>query len=225
VRRPGREPWLRDAFRSPDRLTEPTGAFLAVTAAATAFAVARGDRRIVAYLVVVALAGAGVALAHHIAPFSRRLRWAATACGSLHLAGGLLPSPDRGAPVLYETWLVDGVVKFDQVVHFTVSATVTVAAGHVLAAWLDPRRCPPIVEVVLAALVANGFGAGNEVVEFLSALRFADAYVGGFENAGWDLVFNAFGSLSAGAVLATTGSVSVSRAPGAVDRHETGVAA
>jgi len=114
-------------------------------------------------------------------------------------------------------------VKFDQVVHFTATATLTCVAWHVLAAWLDPNRCPPLVHVVLAVLVANGFGAGNEVFEFLSALRFADAYVGGFENAGWDLVFNAFGSLTVGAVLATTRSVSVDRAPGAVDRHGTWV--
>ena len=114
-------------------------------------------------------------------------------------------------------------MKFDRLVHFGASATLTWVAWHVLASWLDPRRCPPAIHVLLAVVVANGFGGLNEVFEFLSALRFADAYVGGFENAGWDLVFNAFGSLTAGVVLATTRSVSVLRAPGAEDGHRTGV--
>jgi hypothetical protein len=219
--RSGRGTALRDAFRSPVRVTEPAGAFGAVVVAFTAFALARGDRRIVAYLVVAGLAAAGLAAAHRAAPFPRPLRWAAAAGGALHLAGGLLPSPTAGVPVLYETWLIEGVAKFDQLVHFTVSAILTAIAWHVLSSWLDLRRCPPGIHALLAILVANGFGAGNEAFEFLSALRFADAYVGGFENAGWDLVFNAFGSLTAGAVLVTTGSVSIHRAPGAADGHRT----
>ena len=46
-------------------------------------------------------------------------------------------------------------------------------------------------------LVCWGFGAANELFEFLSALRFADAYVGGLDNAGWDLAFNSLGGLLA----------------------------
>ena len=173
----------------------PARALVAALAAATAFSAARGDRRILAYLAVVLVVTAGLHRAHRLRPFPPVLQWAAVGCAALHLAGGLLP----GDPVFYETWVVEGVVKYDQLVHFTISATLTAVARHVLGRWLE--AAPPALLVAMAVLVANGFGAGNEVFEFLSALRFADAYVGGFENAGWDLVFNAFGSLTAGAVL------------------------
>jgi hypothetical protein len=46
-------------------------------------------------------------------------------------------------------------------------------------------------------LVCWGFGASNELFEFLSALRFPDADVGGLENTGWDLAFNALGGVLA----------------------------
>lgn len=173
----------------------------------TAFAAVRGDRRIVAYLVVLGAAGGGLRLAHRLVPFSRRMQWAVAACGLLHLIGGLVPAPGRGAPVFYETWLVPAVLKFDQLVHFTISAVLTVVAWNVLRAWLRPDRCPPLAHAVLAVLVATGLGAGNEAFEFASALRFADAYVGGLENAGWDLVFNAFGAASAAAFLLSAGPV------------------
>jgi hypothetical protein len=45
-----------------------------------------------------------------------------------------------------------------------------------------------------------GVGALNEVVEFLATRLLPETNVGGFENTGWDLVFNTHGA-SAAAVL------------------------
>jgi hypothetical protein len=150
-----------------------------------AFGASRGDRRVLAYFAVTGSAAAAIALIHRRRPFTPALVWALAACGLLHLAGGLLP----GEPVFYETWLVPHVVKYDQLVHFTITATLTVAASHLT------RRATTAVALALAA------GIGNEVFELVSSLRFADAYVGGFTNAGWDLVFNAFGAATAAAFL------------------------
>jgi uncharacterized membrane protein YjdF len=182
----------------------PAAFTAAYVAAFTAFSAARGDRRIVAYLVVVAIVGGGVRLAHRAAPFSPALRWAVAGCGLLHLIGGLAPSPTKGAPVFYETWLVPAVLKYDQVVHFAISAVLTVVAWQVLRLWLDLNRAGPVVHAALAVVVANAFGALNEAFEFLSALRFADAFVGGLSNAGWDLVFNGFGAATAAVLLITS---------------------
>lgn len=180
----------------------PTRATLALAAGFTAFAVARHDRRIVAYLLVVAALAALVTVVHRrVRPLPPSLQWALVGAAGLHLLGGLAPSPTHGAPVFYETWIVTGVLKYDQLVHFTISAIVTVTAFHVLGAWLDVR-CPRAIRALLAALVATAFGAGNEVFEFLSALRFRDAFVGGLDNAGWDLVFNAFGATTIAVFLA-----------------------
>jgi hypothetical protein len=79
------------------------------------------------------------------------------------------------------------VLKFDQAAHAVITAVVTVALFQVLGHCM----------AMLALVACWGFGAANELFEFLSSLRFADAYVGGFDNAGWDLVFNTFGSLLA----------------------------
>jgi hypothetical protein len=87
------------------------------------------------------------------------------------------------------------VLKFDQVAHAAISAVVTVALFQVLRHCVDPRRAGPAARAMLALVACWGFGAANELFEFLSSLRFAHAYVGGFDNAGWDLVFNTFGSL------------------------------
>ena len=140
--------------------------------------------------------------AHRLAGFSPALCGALAVCGLLHVAGGLLPSPDPAAPVLYETWLVPQVLKYDQVVHFSTTAVLTVALWAVVGVWIDHGRCGPAARALLAGLAALGFGAVNEGFEFLSALAFADNFVGGFVNAGWDIVFNTFGALTAGAWLA-----------------------
>ena len=76
-----------------------------------AWCAARGDRRFLAYLVVVGGLALALRRAHRVARFSPALCGALAACGLLHICGGLLPSPDRGAPVLYETRLVPELVK------------------------------------------------------------------------------------------------------------------
>ena len=77
------------------------------------------------------------------------------------------------------------------------SGVVTLAAFQVLGHLLDPDRAPAGVRALLAMLVAWGFGAANELFEFLSALRFDDSYAGDLTNAGWDLAFNTAGSITA----------------------------
>jgi hypothetical protein len=177
---------------------------LGYAAAFAAFSAAARERRAVAYFVVLGCAGAVAYAAHRVARFTGAVQWGLAGAGLLHLVGGLLPSPHRGSPGFYETWLVAGMLKYDQFVHFAVSAAVAFAAWELLGAYVDERRCPPAARAVLAALLSLGAGALNEGLEFLSALRFADAYVGGLENTGWDLVFNAFGAACAAVWLAAT---------------------
>lgn len=144
----------------------------AYTLAFTTFAAGRGDRRVVAYLVVVGALAALLGAVHRRHPLSGNVRWALSVCGLLHLTGGLVPSPNAHAPVFYETWLVEGLLKYDQLTHFTVSAVVTVACWQVVAGWLDTSRAGPTVHALLAGAMGVAFGALNEVFEFLSALRF-----------------------------------------------------
>lgn len=175
---------------------------LAAQAAAVAgFGAAQGNRRVIAYLVVWSLLVALAVAGHRRWPMPRPTLSALAGAAALHLAGGLLPSPEPGAPMLYETWLVDGVLKFDQAAHAVISGIVTVALFQVLGCMLDPTRSGPGTRAAIALLACWEFGAANELFEFLSSLRFADAYVGGLDNAGWNLVFNTFGSSALGCVL------------------------
>jgi len=182
------------------------GAF-APPAVAVGLGVARSDRRAIAYVVVWVLLALLVRAAHRRWPLTPLAVGALVGAGILHLAGGLLPSPDPGAPILYETWLVPGALKFDQAAHAIISAVVAAVLFDLLGHIVDPRQAGPAARGLLALLAAWGFGAANELFEFLSAARFADAYVGDLSNAGWDLAFNTAGSAAAVVacvVLATT---------------------
>lgn len=161
----------------------PVARFVLVyTAAFTTYSVAAGDRRIVAYLAVVGIGAVAAWRAHRRVGFTPAVQWALAGAGLLHLAGGLLP----GEPIFYETWLVPGVVKYDQAVHLTISAVVLCAAWQ-----LTGRR------LGLAVVVALSCGLANEALEALSTLRFADAYAGSVANTAWDLVFNTAGVAAA----------------------------
>jgi uncharacterized membrane protein YjdF len=176
-------------------------------AAVAAYGAAQGNRRVIAYLVVWTLLALLIRAGHRRWPLPRATLVALAGAGALHLAGGLLPSPADGSPILYETWLIDGLLKFDQAAHAVISAVVTVAVFQALGHVIDDRRAGPGLRAMIAMLVCWGFGAANELFEFLSALRFADAYVGGLDNAGWDLAFN-----SVGGVVAAIGCSASARA-------------
>lgn len=172
---------------------------LVYTAAFAIFGAAAGERRVVAYMVVLGVTAAMACAAHRVARFTPAVCWALSVAGLLHLIGGLLPSPQEGAPVFYETWLLPGALKYDQAVHAAVSAVLTFAAWQLVG-----RR------VGTAALVAFALGGLNEAFELASALRFHDAYVGGFENTYWDVVFNTFGIAGASVWLSLVGERSPS---------------
>jgi hypothetical protein len=161
--------------------------------AIVAFAFARGDHRVYAYLVVTAVLVTGAALV------DRRVRFAPPVLGLLgaslvlHLCGGLLPGRDE--KILYDQWIVTGVLKVDQLVHFVACAALTIACWSIIGRWLRPGLAPAGPAFV-AALMACGLGAVNELFEFLASLLLHDLDVGGQDNTGWDLAFNLAGALA-----------------------------
>jgi uncharacterized membrane protein YjdF len=198
-------------------------ALAAQVAAVVGFGIARGNRRVIAYLIVWSLLALLITAGHRRWPLPKATLAALAAAGAVHLAGGLLPSPEPGTPIFYETWLVTGVLKFDQAAHAFISGVVTVAVFQALRHVVDDERAGPALRAVLAMLVCWGFGAANELFEFLSALRFPDAYVGGLENTGWDLAFNTFGSvLAAIGCLALAAPRRAGHRPGVAAPHRPG---
>lgn len=175
----------------------PLGGGLAVLA----FALARGDHRAWSYAVVGAVLVLGIKLADRVAHFRPALLAALGWGAAAHLAGGLLPGGQPGADILYDRWLVTGVVKFDQVVHFGCCAVLALAVHALLRAWLRPN-VGTIGPAVIAALGAIGLGGFNEAFEYLASLGGAGAFVGGYDNTGWDLVFDVAGAAAGGLWLA-----------------------
>ena len=60
---------------------------------------------------------------------------------------------------------------------------------------------PTLGLMVLSASAALGFGALNEVVEFVATLLVPETNVGGYRNTGWDLVSNLSGATIAATLI------------------------
>ncbi|HWL37085.1 MAG TPA: hypothetical protein VNQ77_12925 [Frankiaceae bacterium] len=164
-----------------------------------------GNDRVWPYLTVVLVCTAITALVDRNVGFSSVAIWLLVLTGTLHLSGGIVPDP-TGSGVLYGMWLLPEVLRFDQVVHAVGSVAATVTAWQLLGTWLGAAT-PARTQAWLAALAGLGKGAVNEVVEFLVAMRVPGTFVGGFENTGWDLVFDTVGVVGAATFLV------LSRAP------------
>ena len=120
--------------------------------------------------------------------FSNLVLWGLALWGALHMAGGMIPiSGDR---VLYNLWLLP-FIRFDHVVH-------AIGFGFAgMAFWESVRHTVDRTIASGAAITMMGglgFGALNEMVEFLITRVVPDTNIGEFENTGWDLVANTVGA-------------------------------
>jgi hypothetical protein len=182
-----------------------TAVWVAVVTGFVGTGAVRGDERVWPYLTVCLVMTAVLALVDGSVGFSDTALWLLVLLGAGHLAGGLVPDPG-GHGVLYDTWLIPEVLRYDQVVHMLGSAAATVASWQLLGTWLDLDRAPVRTQATVAALAGLGKGALNEVVEFLVAVRLPGAHVGGYDNTGWDLVFDVAGVVAAAVFLVWSAS-------------------
>lgn len=157
------------------------------------------------YFVVMCLLIAAVATVHLRVRLHLGALWGLSLWGLAHMAGGLMPIPAswpiHGEPhVLYNWWLAPGLLKYDQLVH---------AYGFGLVTWICWQGLqgafhthgiavePSLGLLTLCVAGGMGFGAANEVVEFIATLTLPGTNVGGYANTGWDLVANWIGCLIA----------------------------
>lgn len=162
------------------------------------------------YFVVMCVLITAVGLLHWRVRLPLGALWGLSIWGLAHMAGGLMPIPDAWPRlgekrVLYNLWLIPDLIKYDQLVH---------AAGFGLVTWICwtslkqafDRRGVPISPTLglltLCAAGGMGFGAANEVVEFVAVLTLPGTNVGGYENTGWDLVANLAGCVMAALMIA-----------------------
>jgi hypothetical protein len=180
-----------------------TGAYIA---AFVIVSIATGTPGLAIYLGLMGVLIPSLYLLHRNYPFSRGLMWAFSVWGFIHMAGGLVPIPNKwsyegGHSVLYSWWLIAGYLKYDQVVHAYGFGITTWLCWHLLKSILrvsneSPVRPTPGI-LILCAAGGMGFGALNETVEFIFTLVMPDTNVGDYSNTGWDLVANLIGALGA----------------------------
>jgi hypothetical protein len=167
--------------------------------------------------------------------------WGLSIWGAAHMAGGLMPVPDSwpisgDTHVLYNWWLIRGLLKYDQVVHaygfglvtwicwqglhsaFTRLIDDEIRGTGILPVTPDAnpgqdgpatargvRVRPTVGLLTLCVAAGNGFGAANEVVEFIATLTLPGTNVGGYTNTGWDMVSNLVGTMIAAMTIYVRG--------------------
>jgi hypothetical protein len=95
--------------------------------------------------------------------------------------------------VLYSLWLIPEHLKYDQIVHAFGFGVTTWVCWQGLQA-IHPAERPTFGRLVLAGSASLGFGALNEVIEFIATRLIENTNVGDFVNTGWDLVSNLVGA-------------------------------
>jgi len=132
--------------------------------------------------------------------------WALSAWGLIHMAGGLVVVPmgwpvNAESRVLYSLWLIPERIKYDHLVHAYGFGVTTWVCWQGLRSAIRNRSghvpTPAFGLLVLAAAAGLGFGALNEVIEFVATLTMPETNVGGYINTGWDLVANTVGAVTA----------------------------
>lgn len=168
-----------------------------------------GNIEFVLYVIVLAILLAIVTSIHLKVRFHIVTLWGLSLWGIAHMAGGLMPVPSSWptageGDVLYNLWLIPNLLKFDQLVHAYGFGMVTWVCWQCLEFAFRTRGVliqPTLGLLTLCVAGGMGFGASNEVVEFIATLVLPETNVGGYINTGWDLVSNLVGSLLAAIVI------------------------
>lgn len=198
----------------------------AYMAASVGLAVSRGNSEFIFYILVMLVLVAAISWVHARVCLSPGLLWALAVWGFLHMAGGLLPLPegwpyDGEHAVFYSWWMVPPhYLKYDQVVHAYGFGVTTWLCWHALRAAITGfgvhRQVvhPTFGLLTLCVAAGVGFGALNEVIEFIAVLSLPETNVGGYENLGWDLIANLVGAIVAAICIRIfSGARPTSRAP------------
>lgn len=190
-----------------ERLPEvwPVLAFtLGYLALAGLVATRRANSEFLVYIAVMLVLIAFVAIVDRWVVLSQGVLLMLSTWGILHMAGGLMNVPESwptdGEPALYNLWLIEGRLKYDQLVHATGFGVTTWACWQALRralAGMGVRPEPGWGILLLCAMGGMGFGALNEVAEFAATRLLAETNVGGYVNTGWDLVANLVGCVTA----------------------------
>lgn len=135
---------------------------------------------------------------HFRVKLSSSLLWCFSLWGFLHMAGGLVDLPEswptNNSSVLYSLWIIPEYLKYDHIIHAFGFGTTTWACWQSLVS-MTKDKTPSLGKLTLSATAGLGFGAINEIIEFIATIMIPETNVGGYINTGWDLVANLCGAI------------------------------
>lgn len=168
------------------------GAIASYTVAISAYGYLVDSPFTTIYLVVMVVMVAVIYAIHRSSGgFSPALVGWLVALGLAHLMGGVFLI--SGEP-LYEYRPLDGLPRYDQVLHTFGSGVAAAATFQLVTRWTGNAALSRNAHAGLAWLAALGLGALVELVEFVGVLNIPNTNVGDYTNTGWDLVANTIGA-------------------------------
>jgi uncharacterized membrane protein YjdF len=179
---------------------------LAYMSAAVYGVIATGNREFVFYLIIMLVLIGLVWSIHRRIQLTMGMLWALSIWGLLHMAGGLVKVPlswpyEPPNAVLYSLWLIPHYLKYDQLVHAFGFGVTTWICWHGWRAIAGSTLRPTFGVLTLCVAAGMGFGAANEIIEFIAVLSIPNTNVGGYVNTGWDLISNATGAIIAAILI------------------------
>ncbi len=146
---------------------------------------------------LVASVGVVVWIDRRWGPVPSALLWMLSAWAAMHLAGGLAANPTGETEILYGMWIVDGALRWDQLVHgFGIAAATAV---FVVAARETDR---PLLWGFVWGQVP---GLVNETAENVFAHFVEGSNVGDAVNTAWDLGWHLIGGVIAVVTIGVRG--------------------
>jgi uncharacterized membrane protein YjdF len=190
-----------------ERRLRPVAAFtFGYLAIATVAGLLRGNDEFLFYIAVMLVLMGLVWAVNRSVGLSTGALWALSLWGLAHMAGRLVVVPEgwpvnAASRVLYSLWLIPERLKYDHLVHAYGFGVTTWVCWQGLKSAVRKRSgsapTPAFGLLTLAAAAGLGFGALNEVIEFVATLTMPETNVGGYINTGWDLVANTVGAVTA----------------------------
>ena len=128
--------------------------------------------------------------------FPRLIIIGATVLAALHIFASYI---HIDGVKLYDLWLIEGHLKFDNIIHFVASFVAIGFIYSLISPYLNEKiKHKKLLLASILILAAMGAGTINEIVE-LNAVLFLGMQntIGDYLNNAFDLVFNFFGAFAA----------------------------
>ncbi|MHC4561873.1 MAG: DUF2238 domain-containing protein [Planctomycetota bacterium] len=172
---------------------------------------ARQNHEFVTYSVVVGAIVVAVGLSLGRVQYTLDCLVALTVWAIIHLAGGAIPVGESGR--LYDVVVVPlnqhyPALRYDQIVHIWGFGSATLFASCLLDAKLRRPVNGKLGLVLVLVAAGLGFGAFNEIVEFIVSETVSESHVGGYTNTALDLCANFVGAILAVTYLGVRGRLS-----------------